>query len=477
VRRSLPSAYVTSDSAPRFFRGALLPAPRARLLTAAVVVIVAAAVLAGCAGTWPVGGRPVPSPETSDEGEPVLSPYDGPGEGFVADDVPFIRVGLSHGVRNAALSCEGPYTVALFADSVETWSAGSGSKWRFGSAGGGITGSGPGGGFHMDEGTIRIRPSAGALLVFDGVRYRGEVELFASGQGSLTVVNVLDMESYLRGVVPKEIGTRPPEEIEAVKAQAVAARTYAMASGGKRASGGFDVYATVEDQVYAGVDGEDPVCDRAILETAGLYMTRGGEPIHAYFHANCGGSTEGRHEVWELPEVPYLKAVVDSPGEDKFNDAYCSGGSHFTWTETWDGNELARLVRDNLPRTASTPVRAPLGDLKDIRVTARTPSGRVRWLEIELTGGTYRVFGDKLRWLLRRPGSGRILRSAWIELDVERRGGRVAGLTAKGRGNGHGVGMCQHGAMEMARRGHGFADILSHYYKGVGIERGYGETP
>ncbi|MFH1690709.1 MAG: SpoIID/LytB domain-containing protein [Candidatus Eisenbacteria bacterium] len=458
--------------APRFICGALL---------LPVLLLALAMFSAGCAGVWPLsdGGGPRERPESSDYHDIAKEPEGGSGheQGELPDVVPFIRVGLAHGVRDAMVSGKGDFTVALYVDSLESWSAQAGDRWRFGVAGGGITGSGPGDDFRMDAGTIRIRPEAAGPLVFEGVSYRGEIELFPSGRGSLTVVNVVDVESYLRGVVPKEIGARPESEIEAVKAQAVAARTYAIASGGRRAGGGFDVYATVDDQVYAGVDGEDAVCDRAILETAGVFMSHSGEPIHAYFHANCGGRTDARHEVWGLPRVPYLTQVWDSREEDQFNDAFCSGGAHFRWTETWDGDEIARLVREQLPGTASTPVRQPLGDVRDIRVSVRTPSGRVRWMEIETGTGTYRVFGDRVRWLLRRPGTDRILRSAWFELEVKRRAGRVTGVTAEGRGNGHGIGMCQHGAMEMARQGYRYDEILRHYYAGVRFERAYGEKP
>ncbi len=436
------------------------------------------------AGGWSLSGAGGPRKrgERDDYRDLAVEGDGGPGfeHGELPAEVRLIRVGLAHGVSDAAISCRSGFTVGLYADSLESWHARGGARWLFGAADGGITGAGSGGAFHMDAGTIRIRPEGGGSgdarpLVFDGVSYRGEIELFPSGGGSLTVVNVVDIESYLRGVVPSEIGPRPESEIEAVKAQAVAARTYALASGGRRAAGGFDVYATVADQVYTGVNGEDPVCDRAILATAGVFMSYSDEPIHAYFHANCGGRTDARHEVWELPRVPYLRPVWDSPEEDQFNDAFCSAGAHFRWTESWDGEEIARLVREHLPATASTPVRQPVGDVKNLRVTVRTPSGRVRWLEIETDAGTYRVFGDRVRWLLRRPGTSRILRSAWFELEVKRRGGRVTGVTAKGRGNGHGIGMCQHGALGMARQGYRYDEILKHYYAGIRLETAYGE--
>ena len=461
--------------APQFTCGALL-----------LVALVLVTLLAGCSGVLQMsqrggsgGGEEADGhAEISSQGEgthglDVQSAYGG----APAGDVPFIRVGLAHGVRDASVTGSGGFTVSLYADSLESWAARGGQKWRFGAAGGGITGSGAGGGFHMEVGTIRVKPEAGGLLVFGDVAYRGEIELLPAGAGSLTVVNVVDVESYLRGVVPREIGRRPESELEAIKAQAVAARTYALASSGRHASGSFDVFATVEDQVYEGADGEDAVCDRAILETAGIFMTQAGEPIHAYFHSSCGGRTEARHEVWELPRLSYLTQVWDSRNEDQFNDAFCSGGNNFRWAETWDGDEIARLVREYLPRTASTPVRGAPGDVKDVRVTVRTPSGRVRWFEVETDGGTYRVFGDRVRWLLRRPGSGRILRSSFFEVDVTKRGGRVTGLTVEGRGYGHGIGMCQHGAMEMARQGYDYEEILRHYYASIGLTRAYGETP
>ncbi len=473
MSRSLPVLPTARfNRAPRFICGALL---------LPVLVLALAVFGAGCAGVWPLsedeGSRERGEPDDyydiagEAEGAPGERPDEFPG------DVPFIRVGLAHGVRDASVAAKGGFTVGLYSDSFRSWKAPAGAVWRFGATGVGMTGSGAGADFRIGAGTIRISPEAGGALVFEGVSYRGEIELFPSGRGSLTVVNVVNVESYLRGVVPREIGTRPESEIEAVKAQAVAARTYAIASGGKRAGGGFDVFATVDDQVYAGIDAEDAVCDRAILETAGVFMTHSGEPIHAYFHANCGGRSEARHEVWELPRVPYLTQVWDSRDEDQFNDAFCSGGAHFRWTETWDGDEIARLVREQLPNTASTPVGKPPGDVRDIRVTVRTPSGRVRWMEIETSTGTYRVFGDRVRWLLRRPGTDKILWSSWFELEVGASGGRVTSVTARGRGYGHGIGLCQHGAMEMARQGYRYDQILEHYYSGIKLERAYGETP
>jgi stage II sporulation protein D len=388
--------------------------------------------------------------------------------------VPLIRVGLAHGVPSAEVSCGTDLAVTVFSDSVSTYRSREGGSWGFRAVDGRVGVTGPHGSLPGLAGTVRVAPRGPAPVSFDGVLYRGEIEIFATSAESLGVANVLTVESYLRGVVPLEIGRRRPEEIEAVKAQAVAARTYAVAASGSRARGSFDVFATVEDQVYGGFDGEEPVSLQAIAETEGIVAEHDGDPIKAYFHSSCGGRTEARHEVWELPGLPYLKSVRDTPGASRnLALAYCRDAASFTWTETWNGQEIAGLVEQHLPAVASTPVGGVIGRVRNLRVTARTPSGRVRWLTVETDGGTYRVFGDRVRWLLRRPGSTRILESAWFELDVERRGGRVTKVVAEGRGYGHGVGMCQHGALGMARQGYTYDEILGHYYPGIELVRAY----
>lgn len=442
-------------------------------MTAGALLLAALAV-GGCAGHWWSVEQTVPEPgERAEETSEHFPPSD---FATAAAGAPLLRVGLAQGVATATVSCDGPVTVSVFADSIERLSSDEG-KWVFAAIASGIEGRGPGRRFSVDEGTIRVASSGAEALGFEGILYRGEIEIFAVGAGSLAVANVVDVESYLRGVVPKEIGPRPPEEMEAVKAQAIAARTYAVKSGGKRAGGSFDVLPTVEDQVYGGVADENGVCDRAVLETAGTILEYDGDTIQAYFHANCGGRTEARQEVWELPELPYLVSRWDTPGgSTRQGAAFCFHGPNFTWTETWSGEEIERLVREHLPSVASTPVGGTVGTILDIRVTKRTPSGRVRWLEVKTDVGTHRVFGDRVRWLLRRPDSGRILRSAWFELKVQYSGGRVSGVEASGRGYGHGIGMCQHGALEMAREGRTYEEILQHYYAGVELVGAYGRA-
>lgn len=427
-------------------------------------LLVALTLLAACtsACTAMLGGRPAPTGESQ------------PTVGYDVEDTTFprgsmIRVALANNVREARATAEGGFDVSVYSESTRSWTSRGGDEWTFSATAAGMRGSGPAGSFEIAAGTVRLRPSGPWAVVFGGTRYRGELELFITGTGALAVVNVLDLESYLRGVVPKEIGPGKEAEIEAVKAQAIAARTYAMASWGKRAEGDFDVFSTVADQVYGGEDVESEVCDRAIAETAGVVATYDGVPIHAYFFANCGGRTAARDEVWELESEPYLRSV-DDRGRGSDGKPFCRDGSRHTWSVSWSGDEIERIVREELPDAASTPVSGRVGRVENMRIAERTPSGRVRWLVVETDVGTYRVFGDKARWLLRRPEGG-ILWSAWFDLNVKRRGGRVSSVEATGRGYGHGVGMCQHGALAMARAGYDCEQILRHYYHGIEFTR------
>lgn len=138
---------------------------------------------------------------------------------------------------------------------------------------------------------VRFQPARELTKVEGKGRYRGLLEIYPNAQGRLTVVSQVDMETYLRGVVPKEMGAWEFPALEALKAQAIAARTYAVANLGKRSKEGFDLLDTVADQVYGGRDGEQNLTDRAVQETAGQIATFQGRPIQALFMANCGGHT------------------------------------------------------------------------------------------------------------------------------------------------------------------------------------------
>src|SRR5207253_8623205 len=136
--------------------------------------------------------------------------------------------------------------------------------------------------------------------------YRGDVLIREASPGKLTAINVVGMERYLMGVVPFEIGRKVG--IEAMKAQAIAARTYAIGNMNGRGALGFDFYNTVADQVYGGTSGEDSLITRAVMETRGEVLMHAGRPILAYYSSTCGGHTADVNESWPWrPPQPYLK--------------------------------------------------------------------------------------------------------------------------------------------------------------------------
>ncbi len=384
-------------------------------------------------------------------------------------DGPLMRVGLAEDRAEIRVSCAGLCSVVLYGETTRRVTAES-AEWVFQVSGSGFQVSGPDVNVVIG-GTARIAPLSDDPVAIDGVTYRGEMEIFLSRDGGLSAVNIVGLESYLRGVVPREIGPRQLTDLEAVKAQAIAARTYALARGGGRSAGDYDLYATVSDQAYGGVSVEDPTADRAIRETAGAVLYYEDAPINAYFSSCCGGWTSAREDVWELPAEPYLVSQSDVPGGGRDLDgAFCGGSLNFTWEAEWSGSEILSLVQTRLRETASAPVLRTPSAVQDIRITQTSGRGRVKWLEVETPEGTWTVFADRVRWLLRRPGSDAILRSAWFDLDVEKRGGKVVRVKATGRGYGHGVGMCQNGALGMARRGFSHRQILEHYYPGTRLD-------
>ena len=162
-------------------------------------------------------------------------------------------------------------------------------------------------------------------LTFDGKTYRGLFQL-ESSSGQITLINIVYVEDYLMGVVPLEIGPTPKEHIEAVKAQAVAARTYSMAHLGQYGEDrGYDLKSDITDQVYAGVAVEDEIFNEAILATRGVVAVYKDQMIDAYYHSTCGGMTDDIEDVWNKDAQPYLRAVSDG-------DA-CNISRYFTWQE------------------------------------------------------------------------------------------------------------------------------------------------
>ena len=311
-----------------------------------------------------------------------------------------------------------------------------------------------------------------ALATWNGKRWRGRFKLFLNTRGTLTLATRLPLERYLEGVVPGEIGPLSDSLVEAGRAQAVAARSYSLFYKGRRGSEGFDLFATVEDQFYSPLESERPLATRCVQSTRGLVALADGLPIRANYCSTCGGITAESWEAWPTTPFDYLVSHVDAEsGRD-----WCAASPLYRWREEWSANEFeSNLAKYGPPNGVPLP-SGGVGDLVDVRVVARSRSARVWWLEVETTTGVMRVHAHMLRQVLRRGGNpNSILRSNLFKIGVLRdpRTLRALAVVASGSGSGHGVGLCQTGALGMARAGKRGEAIVRHYYPGSTLERLY----
>ena len=290
------------------------------------------------------------------------------------------------------------------------------------------------------SGPVRFIPAPDTRL-FVAIRpYRGILEIRRTPSGRLTVINELDLEEYLYGVLKMEVDPRWPAE--ALKAQAVAARTLAIYNLGRYQSEGYDVRATTDTQVYGGVSAEDPLTTAAVELTRGEILVYQGRPILAVYHSDSGGVTESSEYVWG-GRYPYLKGVPDP-----FTPAA-------SWSVKMDLTAFeARLRRAG--KSVSGVLGITAGDL--------TPSGRVGSVRLVGASGTITLRATELRSLLGADVMKSTLFTVRLLPDDQ------AAVEFVGRGSGHGVGMSQWGARGLALQGRSYAEILRYYYSGVTIE-------
>ncbi|MEX2535374.1 MAG: SpoIID/LytB domain-containing protein [Trueperaceae bacterium] len=273
-----------------------------------------------------------------------------------------------------------------------------------------------------------------AEVAWAGGVYRGALRFVAAGD-ELLIVNVVDLEEYLRGVVPAEIPAAWP--VEALKAQAVASRTYLITYLDPRSR--YDICATVECQMYSGTSAEHRRSDRAIAETAGLVLTYGGDFAQTYYHSDSGGALASSAEVWGTA-LPYLASRAD----------VVSSTPHRRWREAIDPQQVARAL---------STLGYHVGSVRALRVTAFSDSGRALRAEVMGSAGRVSLTGSPLTSLLRESG----LKSTRFTM--------VGDLVAQGDGWGHGVGMSQYGAKALADSGYLFDQILYFYYPDTLLQR------
>ena len=317
------------------------------------------------------------------------------------------------------------------------------------------------------ERVIFVPKNRSFCLSLNGKRYRGILEvLFAPEDSSLLALNWLWVEDYLKGVIPFEMGKRTESEYEALKAQAVTARTYALSQIKKSESKGFDLESSILDQIYGSMDKEEELVNRAVAETEGEVITFKGKFIQAFYHASCGGRTESVDEVWGHDKIDYLTSVSDQD--------HCSWYKKYEWRVAWERQELERSLPQYLEEHTKYATDE-VGKIKDVKIKKRSDSGRVKELEIKTDRGRLRLKKDKIRWVIRKAEDpSAILPSTFFDLKVTKnKEGDIDSLIFEGRGNGHGVGMCQTGAIGMARKGYTYRQILKHYYPRTEIRKVY----
>ncbi len=302
------------------------------------------------------------------------------------------------------------------------------------------------------------------FLKLDKVQYRGMLHLLPRG-GGVRVINNVHVDDYLMGVVPSEIGFIGEPEFEAIKAQAVAARTYALAHLGQYLGEPYDLKADVADQLYLGVLSEKDLVSKAVAETRGFVAKYQDELINAYYHSTCGGLTDDIDQVWDKPSAGYLKSVFDGD--------FCSWSKYSTWEESYTAGQLKLRVEQYLSADRGRDIE--IGDITDIEIVSRSPGGRVAGINVYATKGNHMFGRDKIRWVFRRSSNPElILQSARISINKHFDSqGKLESADFVGSGYGHGVGMCQCGAIGRARAGWKFDTILKHYYTGIEIVKLY----
>ncbi|MFH1359871.1 MAG: SpoIID/LytB domain-containing protein [Candidatus Omnitrophota bacterium] len=287
---------------------------------------------------------------------------------------------------------------------------------------------------------INIQPTKDASIYVNRRRFRGSLSIIRTQDHQGIVVNTVDLEDYIKGVLYHEISHRWP--MEAMKAQAVAARTYALYQKNINKNKTFDVRSDIYSQVYGGRHAERYRTNIAVNRTKGLVMTYQGKIIPAYYHATCAGHTEDASNLWK-GDWPCLKGVVCP---------YCRQSPHFSWKK----NIQLKEIQEKLNAAGYA-----LWLIKDIEILERNKSGRIDKLLIttrdnktlEMEGKTFRdIIGPNI---IKSNNYQTIPKGYYMDFS--------------GKGWGHGVGLCQWGVNFMARERYSYDKILKFYYPGVDI--------
>jgi stage II sporulation protein D len=285
---------------------------------------------------------------------------------------------------------------------------------------------------------IIIQPVQDASVTINSHRFRGAVFLLRTPEDRITVINNINIEDYVKGVLYHEVSHHWP--MEALKAQAVATRTYAIFAISAAKNKDYDVTNDIYSQVYGGKNSERYRTGLAVDRTTGEVLTYKHKILPAYFHATCAGMTEDIKELWNM-DLPPLKGV---PCE------FCKEAPHMKWTK----NFRLKDIQDKLNEKGYA-----IGLIKDISIVSRNRSGRINQLKIiDRSDKEITIAGKDFRELI----GPNIIRSNNYEIIM-----KGYFMDVVGKGWGHGAGMCQWGARGMALQQFTYKQILSYYYPGA----------
>ena len=316
-------------------------------------------------------------------------------------------------------------------------------------------------------------------------KYHSQIDFIIDRFGKLTVVNVLPFETYLMGVVGSEMQEKFP--IEALKAQAITARSYSLARIGKQHPlSPFDLCDEVHCHVYGGMDRESPWINEAVRETSGLILMNENKICDTFYAGVCGGHTENNEFVWDGEPRIYLKGRLDAE-INNFSDTFLQNEEnvrlwiesspnvfcntqqgpvpdylaytikYFRWEVRYTQSEISTIIRKKTGEN--------IGRLRKIIPVSRGVSGRLNEIKLE---GTRKTITVEKELSIRKALSENYLYSSCFVVDRD-----GSDFIIKGAGWGHGVGMCQTGAAQMALQGFGYREILNHYYQNAEIVKLY----
>lgn len=287
---------------------------------------------------------------------------------------------------------------------------------------------------------VRVKAAKDSNIYVDSRRFRGDIDILRKENAKLMVINYIALDDYLYGVLYHEVSHRWP--MEALKAQAITARTFALYQAGQNKPQPYDLRSDIYSQVYGGRTSERWSTTKAVKLTRGKVLICKGELLPAYYHATCGGRTEDASNLWNVDLVPLKGTACD----------FCKYSPHYKWTKEIALGNLEDKLKNNGYK---------IGKASSVTVLSKNSSGRADKIEIKDAAGVSVILTGKDFRQIIGPNE---LRSTKFDLSI-----RWGNLIVDGFGWGHGVGMCQWGAYGMSKHGKKCEEILKHYYPGAEI--------